>query len=937
MSNEESNATAISKKESPSSSSSQNEDCNNDISTSCSTTKQHSHDRLDTNNTNQNHTRSIVIDSSRDTPPAIMSKSGANSDPNNSSCGKNDTPKNGTNANINTSKMVKSSSSAHHNDDEKKKVKVTSNAIGGNDNQPPPPLPPLSSSSTSSLAVKASSMPVPSSVAPVKVGTTTVIGGMTSSSSIHPNMTKMTSMKPLIIPIPQPQQLSSTTTTNVNTAKAITSMSQPEERTKQQSISFAKAVVKDSSNLQEQNQEVKTKDKNHNTLLTAAPILDNKNNMTLSKINRDEGGSDNAKNNHEGKDQGIDESKNTNQENQQQQPEPQEPSSKPKLPDLIPHPLINTDMKQIISDILILLQTYGPLTVYQIEYNLPPYPTLLINQNYNDNECDNYNDFGIVDQEEYRFKIIQDVLDVLTVVQVIHKTKVPLSFVNNDNDSLSLLALSGMNMSSTTITNTASSSSSGNHDHNHNNVRAVTGVAAGIDDVSAIRASSHDNGTTNNETQIMERHTASLLSTIPESNETRNDNDENCTSTAISNYVHVSSNNDLQKEQQQHKQNEKILYFFHNGKVRGDVIYPWEIMDMIQDANQEIDETLDRINLLKKELGVVDIDDTGTATNGDGNTVQQQPSTPKVRPPVKSGRKRKIDKLKEAIQVNTEPIQITPVVATTIPPSNRIKKSRDFFKDLLLKYPDIVHDPVYNAALRNFNVDLGYVARERERYSNLLSAVTGAGMDIGVSSSCAAVGSSSSGVKGGKRNSVSSSKSATTSTTISGKKRQLSSGQGASLSGKKKRKKSPVSKTTQSNEMKNDNVTTAVKDETKQLPNGDGNLLNVESNNGLQTKQISNPSAPGNGNVPIAASIDSSQNRNRMEPQVAIIQSVGSQSATKDSNTSDTTIGKPELKQNSALQTNEAKVNTEYNENKSVGKLSDEDKSEKKNVEEASS
>ena len=68
-----------------------------------------------------------------------------------------------------------------------------------------------------------------------------------------------------------------------------------------------------------------------------------------------------------------------------------------------------------------------------------------------------------------------------------------------------------------------------------------------------------------------------------------------------------------------------------------------------------------------------------------------------------------------------QPIAITPIVASSIPPSQRMKTSREFLKVILCKYPDVVHDPVYNAALRNFNADLGAVAREQKRYSNLLT------------------------------------------------------------------------------------------------------------------------------------------------------------------------------------------------------------------------
>jgi len=60
----------------------------------------------------------------------------------------------------------------------------------------------------------------------------------------------------------------------------------------------------------------------------------------------------------------------------------------------------------------------------------------------------------------------------------------------------------------------------------------------------------------------------------------------------------------IEHEQQESEHNEHGYYYFHNGEVRGggDIIMPHEIMDLIQDTTQEIRESMERIELLKKEL-----------------------------------------------------------------------------------------------------------------------------------------------------------------------------------------------------------------------------------------------------------------------------------------------------------------------------------------------
>lgn len=598
-----------------------------------------------------------------------------------------------------------------------------------------------------------------SSIAPVKVGTTTVIGvsvptlnNATVSSTSVSNTSAVRPMKPLIIPSPIPPTAATLSVASAGTAQVpgYRQSSSSANSTVVPSASLTKgiinndngklnpAVASSSSAVPFQN------DKNKNTAIQEQQQvqIDGDGSKTQSL-----GTADNTKNalnigtaattstttasidmsskitDHASSSDQIQDANNIQKQQQQQL---QYQLLEKAQSNLIPHPLINSDMKQIISDILVLLQTYGPLTAYQIEYNLPPYPTLDSLPRPQSSTSDS--------TSNYRFNVIQDVLDVLTVIHVIHKTNIPKDASSSSKKS----------KSTAKMTKTTSSSTAGNE------------------------AIAINPGTT-------------TLSSIPENNV--NNNDE--TNQTADDKIEMQQQQQEEQQQQQEgkeqepkmSQNEKIVYFFHDGKVRGDVIYPWEIMDMIQDANAEIDETLDRINLLKKELGVMDDED----------------NLPKERTPVRSGRKRKVDKLTAESKANEEPVVIAPVVATAIPPSQRMKATREFLKVILLKYPDIVNDPVYNAALRNFNVDLGAVARERERYSNILSIAAGSGASVsgtvkrGSSSPLASAGTGK-----GTGESIGSASKQGAST---GKKRQSSLGQGSATPGKKKRAKKNVSDT----------------------------------------------------------------------------------------------------------------------------------------------
>ena len=148
-----------------------------------------------------------------------------------------------------------------------------------------------------------------------------------------------------------------------------------------------------------------------------------------------------------------------------------------------------------------------------------------------------------------------------------------------------------------------------------------------------------------------------------------------------------------------HYQDSVGLYYFHNGDIRGDTIYPKEILDLIQDTHDEIRESMERMQLLEKELNR----------------------------PVKKQRSR---------------------------------SAREFLKDLATKYDGkrgIRGDTVYATALRTLNVDLGLkrkiAAQEtgKKKRKRNRKKVQKSGASAGASAGVKRKSSSSSGGKGLKK------------------------------------------------------------------------------------------------------------------------------------------------------------------------------------------
>lgn len=275
----------------------------------------------------------------------------------------------------------------------------------------------------------------------------------------------------------------------------------------------------------------------------------------------------------------------------------------------------NPQVSSCVKNILTLLQTYGPLTCGQLEFNLPPL-NLCTSMSFYDKDSTGLNSMGVFDGSEKKV-MLQEILDILVAVHVINRGKLK-----------------------------------------------------------------NDNGTDDGE----------------------------------------------------------YRYYFGDGipRVENDIIFPNEILNLIEDANKEIKRSKQRIELLKKELGTVNSESTedwdrdgessdqsgmDIASSGPGlksqrngkkwyfdseeeeeeeEVVQQEEST--------SSTSVKSNPTRRRVRKNLPPPPPTPVQQT--------KATKEFLKTLLYKYPEIVHDPVYAACLRNFNIDISQVVKAQLKSAN---------------------------------------------------------------------------------------------------------------------------------------------------------------------------------------------------------------------------
>ena len=302
---------------------------------------------------------------------------------------------------------------------------------------------------------------------------------------------------------------------------------------------------------------------------------------------------------------------------------------------ILPQPLHNPEITTVIQDILLLLQIYGPLTLYQLEYNLPPYKSSTLTD---------------------RMQDLKDILDMLVVVGVLQYLC--------DDDS----------------------------EKDKSQIQMVGQEGITVADVAPVKKEHELNDTSKTVAQQ--------------------------SSTSMKGKVESNSDN---------LNNGRYLYVSGRLRAPGDIVYPWEILDRIQEANVEIRERTERIKCLRKELS------------------SSIPSMPFVNSTAPVPIQQKTDVLDQEINSRVENMSndwdtlfrnlqdrdiksggyLTP--KDNMSSNQRIKATREFFKAMMEKYPEIGHDPVYVAAMRNFNVDWGASGRGSRGQSGSRKRVTSSG------------------------------------------------------------------------------------------------------------------------------------------------------------------------------------------------------------------
>jgi len=131
-------------------------------------------------------------------------------------------------------------------------------------------------------------------------------------------------------------------------------------------------------------------------------------------------------------------------------------------------------------------------------------------------------------------------------------------------------------------------------------------------------------------------------------------------------------------------------YFFFDGvpKNEYDVIQPKQVCDLIQQANQEIDHSLERIQLLEEFLLGQD-----TLKNSSHGTMNKVPMDTSI---IQEHDMTEQEKSMAHIESNEEKRD----------PTQQTKAVREFMRNLLQKYPSIAMDTVYCSALKNFSIDV---------------------------------------------------------------------------------------------------------------------------------------------------------------------------------------------------------------------------------------
>uniref|UniRef100_A0A7S4V8V7 Uncharacterized protein n=3 Tax=Ditylum brightwellii TaxID=49249 RepID=A0A7S4V8V7_9STRA len=148
-------------------------------------------------------------------------------------------------------------------------------------------------------------------------------------------------------------------------------------------------------------------------------------------------------------------------------------------------------------------------------------------------------------------------------------------------------------------------------------------------------------------------------------------------------------------------------YAFLKGMPRADTIMPSQVLSQLRNTHKEVEQTKERIEILRNELRVISDDDNEASGEYSKTEIGVIDMT-------------RSNGTDDATGGNTGDIGIK---------SKKRRKEkragtrsvREVLKSLLFSYPEIIYDPVYAAALRSLNVDVGAVDRERERGCGTLS------------------------------------------------------------------------------------------------------------------------------------------------------------------------------------------------------------------------
>ena len=153
-----------------------------------------------------------------------------------------------------------------------------------------------------------------------------------------------------------------------------------------------------------------------------------------------------------------------------------------------------------------------------------------------------------------------------------------------------------------------------------------------------------------------------------------------------------------------------VRYVFLDGRPRADVVLPHEFPGLIRSADEEIRLSKERISVLREELRI--INEEG-ALDGSTDKVDREA---KIAGSVVTSKESAVDES----EGESKKRSIGFAGRSTAHPTKKAKtaerkSAKDLLRSILNKYPEVMRDPVYLAALSNVGVDVVAFERERER------------------------------------------------------------------------------------------------------------------------------------------------------------------------------------------------------------------------------